>query len=62
MLVQYWYFLRDLVVHGSLGAGFFGGRRITHQILQAAPITAAIVFGGVILWLAICSPKLSSRC
>ena len=56
LFVQYWYFLRDLVLHGSLGAGFFGGRRITHQILQAAPITAAIVFGGAVLWLAISIP------
>jgi peptide/nickel transport system permease protein len=56
LIVQYWYFIRDLVVHGSLGAGFFGGRRITQQILQAAPVTAAVVFGGVILWLAISIP------
>jgi peptide/nickel transport system permease protein len=50
LIVQYWYFVRDLVFHASLGAGFFGGRRITQQVIQAAPITAAVVFGGVILW------------
>src|SRR2546423_6525341 len=51
LVVQYWYFLRDLVLHGSLGAGFFGRREINHLILQAAPVTASVVVGGVILWL-----------
>lgn len=50
LIVQYWYFLRDLVLHGSLGAGFFGGRRITHLVIQAAPVTASVVVGGAILW------------
>ena len=50
LIVQYWYFLRDLVFHASLGAGFFGGRRITQQVIQAAPVTAAVVVGGAILW------------
>jgi len=51
LIVQYWYFLRDLVFHASLGAGFFGGRRITQQVIQAAPVTAAVVVGGAIIWL-----------
>jgi peptide/nickel transport system permease protein len=50
LIVQYWYFVRDLVLHASLGAGFFGGRRITQQVIQAAPVTAAVVVGGAILW------------
>ncbi|HYY63692.1 MAG TPA: ABC transporter permease [Gaiellaceae bacterium] len=50
LIVRYWDFLRDLVLHASLGAGFFGGRRITQQVIQAAPITAAVVVGGAFLW------------
>ncbi|MGB2952950.1 MAG: ABC transporter permease [Gaiellaceae bacterium] len=53
LIVRYWDFLRDLVLHGSLGAGFFGGRAINHLILDAAPITASVVVGGAVIWLTV---------
>jgi peptide/nickel transport system permease protein len=53
LIVQYLHFLRDLVLHGSLGAGFFGGRQINHLVINAAPITASVVLGGAILWMGI---------
>jgi peptide/nickel transport system permease protein len=51
LIVRYLHFVRDLVLHGSLGAGFFGRRQINHLILNAAPVTASVVVGGAILWL-----------
>ena len=53
LIVQYWYFLEDLLLHGSLGAGFFANRAINQLILQAAPITASVVIGGAILWVVV---------
>lgn len=55
-LSQYWWFLRDLVAHGSLGAGFFGRREITPLVLRLFPVTASVVVGGALLWLAFSVP------
>jgi peptide/nickel transport system permease protein len=51
--VQYWKFLNQLVVHGSLGTSFITGESVNHIIAQAAPVTASLVFGGAILWMII---------
>jgi peptide/nickel transport system permease protein len=56
LVVQYWDFLRQLVLHGSLGAAFFGRRDITRLIFSLFPVTAAVVVGGAILWLAVSIP------
>ena len=56
LVVQYWDFLRQLVLHGSLGAAFFGRRDITQLIFGLFPVTAAVVAGGAILWLAVSIP------
>jgi len=53
LIVQYWHFLEDLILHGSLGAGFFANRAINQLILEAAPITASVVIGGAILWVVV---------
>jgi peptide/nickel transport system permease protein len=55
-VTQYWWFLRDLVYHGSLGAAFFGRRDITHLVLRLFPVTACVVVGGALLWLAFSVP------
>jgi peptide/nickel transport system permease protein len=55
-VTQYWWFLRDLVYHGSLGAAFFGRRDITHLVFRLFPVTACVVVGGALLWLAFSVP------
>jgi peptide/nickel transport system permease protein len=54
--VQYGRFMRDLVVHQSLGRSFATRQQVNDIIKAAAPVTASLVFGGVIIWLAIAFP------
>jgi peptide/nickel transport system permease protein len=56
MLVQYAKFLDRLVVHQSLGRSFTNRQDVTHEVLDAAPVTASLVFGGAVLWLMISIP------
>jgi peptide/nickel transport system permease protein len=50
---QYGLFLKRLVVDRSLGTSFITRQDVNHIVGQAAPVTASLVFGGAILWLAI---------
>jgi peptide/nickel transport system permease protein len=50
---QYYLFLKALVVHQSLGTSFITQQSVNTVIAAAAPVTATLVFGGMILWLAI---------
>jgi peptide/nickel transport system permease protein len=54
--VQYWNFLERLLFDGSLGQSFVDRSSVNDEILRAAPITASLVFGGMILVLAIALP------
>jgi peptide/nickel transport system permease protein len=54
--VQYAYFLKRLVLHHSLGRSFTNRQDVTHTVLDSAPVTASVVFGGAILWLLIALP------
>jgi peptide/nickel transport system permease protein len=54
--VQYLLFMRRLVLHHSLGRSFINRQDVLQVILQAAPVTASLVLGGVILWMAIALP------
>ena len=56
VVVQYARFLDRLVVHQSLGHSFTNRQDVTKQVLQAAPVTASLVFGGAVLWLLISIP------
>jgi peptide/nickel transport system permease protein len=56
MLVQYGGFLDRLVIHQSLGRSFTNRQDVTQQVLQAAPVTGSLVFGGAVLWLLISIP------
>jgi peptide/nickel transport system permease protein len=56
VVLQYWDFLKQLVLHGSLGAAFFGRRDITRLIFNLLPVTTAVVVGGAILWLTVSIP------
>jgi peptide/nickel transport system permease protein len=51
--VQYYHFLRRLVVDRSLGTSFRTSEPVNQVIKDAAPVTATLVFGGAILWMLI---------
>jgi peptide/nickel transport system permease protein len=54
--VQYFYFVENLVVHGSLGQSFINQESVDTIIGKDAPVTASLVFGGAILWLTLSIP------
>jgi peptide/nickel transport system permease protein len=51
--VQYYHFLKRLVVDRSLGKSFRTSEDVNQVIAQAAPVTASLVIGGAILWMLI---------
>lgn len=54
--VQYGKFLKQLVVDRSLGHSFVNRRSVNQEILAAAPVTASLVFGGIIFVLLVAIP------
>ena len=50
---QYGLFLKRIVVDRSLGMSFRTRQSVNQVIGKAAPVTASLVFGGAVLWLAI---------
>jgi peptide/nickel transport system permease protein len=54
--IQYLKFLQRLVTDGSLGQSFVTRQSVNEQILDAAPVTASVVFGAMILVLSIAIP------
>jgi len=56
LAVQYGLFLDRLVVHHSLGRSFTNRQSVTHEVLQAAPVTASLVLGGMVIWLLVSVP------
>ena len=53
MPVQYWKFVKQLVIHQDLGESFATSQSVNQRIKEAAPVTASLVFGGAILWMII---------
>lgn len=53
---QYVGFLKRLVVDGSLGRSFANRQEVNDIVLRAAPVTASLVFGGMIITLLIAIP------
>jgi peptide/nickel transport system permease protein len=51
MPVQYYRFLKQLVVHQDLGTSFATSQSVNQRIKDAAPVTASLVFGGAVLWM-----------
>lgn len=54
--VQYARFLKQLVVDQSLGRSFATRQEVNDIIKAAAPVTASLVVGGVLIWLMIAFP------
>ena len=53
---QYGRFLWKLVVHHNLGKSYFNRQSVNKTVMNAAPVTASLVFGGAILWMLIALP------
>lgn len=51
--VQYYHFIKRIVIDRSLGHSYFTGQDVNQAIEQAAPVTASLVFGGAVLWMII---------
>jgi peptide/nickel transport system permease protein len=51
MPVQYYRFMKQLVVHQDLGTSFATSQSVNERIKEAAPVTASLVFGGAVLWM-----------
>jgi peptide/nickel transport system permease protein len=56
LYVQYLHYLNQLVVHQSLGFSYGNRQSVNTIIGQAAPVTAAVVFGGAVLWMLVALP------
>jgi peptide/nickel transport system permease protein len=54
--VQYTRFMKRLVIDQSLGTSFATRQEVNDIVLRAAPVTASLVLGGVLIWLAIAVP------
>jgi peptide/nickel transport system permease protein len=53
MYVQYYRFLKQLVIHQDLGTSYATSQSVNERIKEAAPVTASLVFGGAVLWMII---------
>jgi peptide/nickel transport system permease protein len=56
MFHEYGTFVWNIVRHGFLGYSFVNREAVTHVISSALPVTASLVFGGMIIWLLIAIP------
>ena len=56
MPIQYGMFLKRLTIDHSLGRSFTNRQDVNQSILDAAPVTASLVFGGAILWMLLALP------
>ena len=54
--VQYALFLKRLVLHFNLGRSFANRESVNSLVGNAAPVTASLVFGGVLMWMLIALP------
>jgi peptide/nickel transport system permease protein len=54
--VQYLYWLRELVLHGSLGRSFVDGRPVIARIVEKLPITLELIGLAIVVTLAIAIP------
>jgi peptide/nickel transport system permease protein len=49
--VQYWYYMRDLVLHFDFGYSYESNTPVRQLIFDRLPATISLVFGAVIIWL-----------
>jgi peptide/nickel transport system permease protein len=54
--VQYWYYVRDIVLHFDFGYSYTSNAPVRELIFDRLPATISLVVGAVVLWLAAAFP------
>jgi peptide/nickel transport system permease protein len=54
--VQYWTFLKDLVLHADLGFSYFSGASVGSLLVDRLPATISLTLGAVVVWLLVAVP------
>ena len=54
--VQYWYYVRDLVLHFDFGFSYESNAPVRELIFDRLPATISLVAGAVVLWLIVAFP------
>jgi peptide/nickel transport system permease protein len=49
-IVQFWLYLKGIVLHGNLGYSFFSSRSVLGMIKGALPATVSLTVGAAVLW------------
>jgi peptide/nickel transport system permease protein len=55
-IVQFWIYLKGIVLHGNLGFSFFTQRPVLGEITDALPATLSLTIGAAILWFVVGIP------
>jgi peptide/nickel transport system permease protein len=55
-IVQFWLYLKGIVLHGNLGFSFFTERPVLGEITAALPATVSLTVGAAVLWFVIGIP------
>jgi peptide/nickel transport system permease protein len=56
LYMQYLHFLGQLVLHHNLGYSYANRQAVNTTVLNAAPITASLVLGSVVVWMLVAVP------
>ncbi|MDO8211521.1 ABC transporter permease [Conexibacter sp. CPCC 206217] len=54
--VQFWTYLKGVVLHFDLGYSYFSGASVSSLLLDRLPATISLALGAALLWLAIATP------
>ncbi len=54
--VQFWRYLKGIVLHFDLGYSYYSGQSVGSLLLDRIPATLSLVLGAAVLWLAIAIP------
>ncbi len=49
-IVQFWLYLKGIILHGNLGFSFFTNRAVLGEITAALPATVSLTVGAAVLW------------
>lgn len=55
-IVQFWLYLKGIVLHGNLGFSFFTDRPVLGEISAALPATISLTVGAAVLWFVVGIP------
>ena len=56
LYVQYWTYMRDVVLHFDFGFSYQSGENVREQIVSRLPATISMTLGALVIWLAAALP------